>query len=132
MINESNSAVAYLLHRYSESDLYPTDPATLALAWQWAEWGETTLAPTQNNVFFPVVRQVYSPAAGKQGCPGKEEIQVCAPRLAVVWSTLERQLADRSFILGERFTMADFTAAVQASRCSVFVSYLIFFDIRAT
>jgi glutathione S-transferase len=28
--------------------LYPDDPVQLALAWQWLEFGETTLAPATN------------------------------------------------------------------------------------
>ena len=125
IINESNSAVAYLLQQYAQpgSNHYPTDPAQLAMAWQWAEWGETTLAPTQNNVFFPVVRSLYSPAAGKQGCPPDEQIAKSVPKLASAWTTLEAHLTGRSYILGEHFGLADFTAAVQASRWALLSVY---------
>ena len=126
VINESNSAVAYLLQKYQGGAaetggqgqlLYPSDPAELALAWQWAEWGETTLAPSQNPVFFPLVRKSYAPAAKKAGCPGPDEIEASVPRLAEAWRTLDNHLAAGGpYILGARFSLADFTAAVQANR----------------
>ena len=126
IVNESNAAVAYLLQRYGGADtsaevaakrLYPSAPAELALASQWAEWGETTLVPAQNPVFFPLVRKSFAPAARQQGCPDPEQVAACVPRLAEAWGVLERHLAAGGpYILGEHFTLADFTAAVQANR----------------
>ena len=70
VVNESNSAVGYLLHKFGDPSLYPAnDPAALALCWQWAEWSEGVLAPAQNNIFFPVVRGTYAPGARLPGCP---------------------------------------------------------------
>ena len=136
IINESNSAVMYLLHRFadcsSSSALLPlNDPALLATAWQWAEWAEGVLAPAQNLVFFPIVRGTYAPAARRgagagAGRPSDAEVEAAVAPLAAAWRVLDTHLAGaghtggarapRDYILGPHFSFADFTAAVQANR----------------
>ena len=120
VLNESNTIVSYIANKYGQdAGLYPQSESELALAWQWLEYGETTLAPATNPVFFPVVRGTfYPPGSGPQGkdTPGPEEIDPAVPACAAAFAVLDKHLADKRFVLGSRFTMADVTMAIQANR----------------
>ena len=53
---ESNAIVRYFSARYRAGVLRPTEPKALALAEQWMEWQQTTLAPAITTIFFQTVR----------------------------------------------------------------------------
>ena len=118
VLNESNSAVAYVCRKYGHpSSLHPQDEAAAALAWQWLEFGETTLAPAQSPLFFGAVRGQRWPKAPGAPPPGREEMAQWVPQCVRAFRILEGHLADgRPFVLGERFSMADITVGVQAAR----------------
>lgn len=118
VLSESNTIVAYLCQRYGkEAALYPdASPASLALAWQWLEFAESTIAGAQAPVFFAVVRNKPFPAGSAPKTA--EEVSALATVLAKAMHVLEDHLEGegRMYVLGESFTMADITAAVQAYR----------------
>lgn len=129
VVDESNSAVAYLASKLSPGGLYPATPEGVANAWQWLEWGESSVAVNLSPIWFGLVKQGgYPPGApltlvksGAQGGAGSILTGVNGKSVSVmlrVWETLERRLAvdGRNFIQGERLTMADITAGVHANR----------------
>jgi len=97
---ESNAVVRYLSARYGEGLLWDRDPAARAGADQWMDWMQTTLAPDFYELFWASVRL----PTNKQK---PEAIDDVARRLRAHYSVVERQLADKPYLLGERLSMAD-------------------------
>ena len=97
---ESNAIVRYLSARYGEGVLWDRDPGLRARADQWMDWMQTTLAPDFYGLFWKAVRL----PAGRQK---PAEIAEAAGRLRAHYTVVERQLADRPYLLGERLSMAD-------------------------
>lgn len=119
VVNESNTIVSYIANKYGKAKgLYPEDPAKLAMAWQWLEFGEDTLAPKLGPIFFPKVRKIYYAATdfGKKGAPPEAEIAERVPACVKAFSTLEKQLAKSTYVLGDSFTMADITVSIHTNR----------------
>jgi len=100
IIWESNAVVRYLCARYGEGRLWDPNPGVRAQADQWMDWMQTTLAPDFYELFWvsvrlPVDRQKPEATAN------------AARRLRAHYGTVERQLADKPYLLGERLSMAD-------------------------
>ena len=115
VVNESNSICSYICHTYGKH-LYPSSPDQLALAWQWLEYGETTIAATQTPIWFGVTKNIqYST---KTSPASKDEIDLNVPKCEKAWKAFEQHLEKdkRPYVLGDSFTMADFTMGIQASR----------------
>ncbi len=97
---ESNAIVRYLAARYGEGLLWDADPRTRARADQWMDWMQTTLAPDFYNLFFQAVR---IPAERQK----PQAIAEARRRLGAQHAILERQLAGKAYLLGDRLSMAD-------------------------
>lgn len=97
---ESNAIVRYLAARYGEDVLWERDPAARAGADQWMDWMQTTLAPDFYELFWLSVRT----PADRQN---PQAIADAALRLRAHYAVVERQLADKPYLLGERLSMAD-------------------------
>jgi glutathione S-transferase len=97
---ESNAIVRYLAARYSEGNLWDKDPRARAGVDQWMDWMQTTLAPDFYAVFWAVVRT-----------PVKQQnritIDELCRQLADHYDLIDRQLASRPYLAGDRFSMAD-------------------------
>ena len=109
VIWESNAIVRYLAARHGEGTLWAVDPAERAQADQWMDWMQTTLAPDFYDLFWQVIR---IPKAQQRA----EAIASAAQRTAAHYGLVDRSLAGRSFIRGERFTMADIPIGVTLYR----------------
>jgi glutathione S-transferase len=97
---ESNAIVRYLSARYGEGVLWDADPALRAGADQWMDWMQTTLAPDFYALFWASVR---TPLARQ-----KPDVTAdAAHRLRAHYGLVERQLAGKPYLLGERLSMAD-------------------------
>ena len=117
VLNESNTIVAHISNKFGAgSGVYPADADELSQAWQWLEFGEQYLVPRTNPVFFGVVRESFAPSLGLPGAPSAEEIEAAVPKCAEAFSVLDAHLAGKQWMLGEAFTMADITVAIQANR----------------
>jgi glutathione S-transferase len=97
---ESNACIRYLAARYGEGQLWDEDPGKRAAADQWMDWMQTTLAPDFYAVFWAAVR---IPPARQD----KAAIERLGRRLAAHYKLLDRQLASRPWLAGERLSMAD-------------------------
>lgn len=97
---ESNAIVRYLAARYGEGTFWERDPGARAQADAWMDWMQTTLAPDFYAVFWAVVR---TPADRQD----KVAIKDLTARLTAHYDLLDRQLATRPYLVGDRFSLAD-------------------------
>lgn len=98
---ESNAIVRYLCRRYDNSRLLlPESEETYALADQWMDWHKTTLYPPYIDLFWAVVRT--EPAI-------RSETRIAELKRATeaALRVLDKHLANKPFVLGNRLTMAD-------------------------
>ena len=106
---ESNVIVRYLCAKHSPGELYPTDLRERFDAERWMEWQQTTLNPVSRPAFWQLVRTPVE----------QRDLALIAESNAAVESlmaTLDAHLARRSFMIGERFTMADIPLACEVHR----------------
>lgn len=124
VVNESNSAVAYLASKLSPGGLYPSTAEGVANAWQWLEWGESSVALSLSPIWFGLVKKGGYPPGSALALAKDAEGRVAGVNgksvaaMLRVWAILEEHLSSdgRKFILGEALTMADITAGVHANR----------------
>ena len=106
---ESNAIVRYLAAKYAPGTLYPEDVAARFHAEQGMDWQATTFNAAITPLFLGLVRtppEKRDPAA----------IEAARDRTDACIAILDAHLADRAWMGGERFTMADIPAAAGANR----------------
>jgi glutathione S-transferase len=106
---ESNVIVRYLCARHSPDALYPLALAARFDAERWMDWQQTTLNPAGRTAFMQWIR---TPAERRNPDAIAASVAATEPLLAM----LDRHLADRPFLTGERLTMADFPIACEVHR----------------
>jgi glutathione S-transferase len=107
---ESNSIMRYLCMAYGQvSPIYPHDPKGRAAVDRWLDWTLSTLQPVDRPVFWALVR---TPVAQRD----MAAIQRDADAATEVWRIVDRQLATRRYIEGEKFTLADIAIGAFARR----------------
>ncbi|QYO76410.1 glutathione S-transferase family protein [Devosia salina] len=98
---ETGAILRYLAARYGPDSFWPTDPARRARVDKWAEWAKLNVAlGFTGPVFWQVVR-----TAPSQQDP--RAIAEALARLACLLKIAEGQLADREYLAGDDFTLAD-------------------------
>jgi glutathione S-transferase len=107
---ESNSVMRYLAMAYGQgSPIYPEAPKRRAGVDRWLDWTLSTVQPVDRPVFWALVRTP----------PDKRDmaaIQRDVDAEAVVWRIADAQLANRRFIEGDDFTLADIALGAYARR----------------
>ncbi|GAB3472804.1 glutathione S-transferase family protein [Polaromonas eurypsychrophila] len=106
---ESNVIVRYLAAKHSSGQMYPTDLRERFDAERWMDWQQTTLNPASRPGFWQLVRTP----------PEQRDERAIAESNAVVealMAVLDAHLAQRSFMVGERFTVADIPIACEIHR----------------
>ncbi len=98
---ESNTIVRYLCAAYAPDRFCPTAPAPRAAAEAWMDWGLATLQPAIMGLFWGFYR---TPAAQRDA----ERNRQFAAQAAAAMVTLDAWLAERRFVAGAGFSMADF------------------------
>ena len=106
---ESNVIVRYLCARHSPGELYPTDLHERFDAERWMDWQQTTLNPASRPGFWQLIRTP----------PEQRDPTLLAESNAAVealMATLDAHLAQRHFMVGDRFTVADIPLACEVHR----------------
>jgi glutathione S-transferase len=106
---ESNTIVRYLFAKHASGTLYPEPLAVRFDAERWMDWQQTTVNPAARDAFVQLVRtppQQRDPAALARSNASAER----------VFALLDAHLADRAYVAGDRFTMADIPLGCEAHR----------------
>jgi glutathione S-transferase len=106
---ESHTIVRYLCATYSRGTLCPAEPAARAGAEAWMDWTLATLQPAIMGLFWGFYR---TPAAQRDA--GRNRLLVAESAGAI--RTLDAWLAQRSFVAGAAFSMADIPAGTLMHR----------------
>jgi glutathione S-transferase len=106
---ESNVVVRYLCAKHSMGGLYPATLEPRFDAERWMDWQQTTLNPAGRNAFVQLLR---TPADKRQPQLVDESIAATEPLLRM----LDAHLAQRAFMGGDAFTMADIPIACEIHR----------------
>ncbi len=106
---ESNVIVRYLCARHSTGQLYPLELAPRFDAERWMDWQQTTFNPAGRGAFVQLMR---TPPEKRNNEIVTKSVAATEPLLDV----LEAHLADRAFMAGNAFTMADIPIACEIHR----------------
>jgi glutathione S-transferase len=98
---ESLAINLYLAKQHSPGGLYPATLEGEAQAWRWSLWALGELEPWIMRGGMSAFTDAIAPHV--------------APLVAAALATLERALADRDWLLGEAFTVADLNVAAVLS-----------------
>ena len=97
---ESNVIVRYLLAKYGNDTLYPQDLAQRFEAERWMDRQQTTLNRAGGAAFLQLIR---TPEAQRDHAAIAQSVAAMAPLL----EQLNTHLADRAYLAGDHFGMAD-------------------------
>ncbi|SMF07556.1 glutathione S-transferase family protein [Pseudogulbenkiania subflava] len=97
---ESNAIVRYLAAKYGHGSLYPDDLQQRADADRWMDWQATVFNPA----LVPAIYNLLRVAPEQRNQEAIDTARVKVDRLA---GLLEQHLTGRTWLTGERFTMAD-------------------------
>jgi glutathione S-transferase len=100
---ESMAINLYLTKNYG-GDLYPTIPADEAATFQWSVWGISEIEPLQMQL---VVQKLFTPEEKRN----ERLIASAEKQLERPLSVLDEALKDRSYLVDDRFTVADLNLA---------------------
>jgi glutathione S-transferase len=106
---ESNVIVRYLCAKHSSGQMYPTDLRERFDAERWMDWQQTTPNPAGRDAF---VQWVRTPAERRDTAAAERSVHAAEPRFAM----RDAHLATRSFMAGDRFTMADIPIGCELHR----------------
>jgi glutathione S-transferase len=106
---ESNAIVRYLCAHDGEDTLWPGNVKARALADRWMDWQTNAFSPAMVDAF----RQLVRVPAGQRD---PDLIARSLERTEPLAARLDEALAQREFICGDRFTMADIPLACAAHR----------------
>ncbi len=105
---ESMAINLYLAKRYDTKGLYPKSLADEARAVQWSFWAMTEIEPPLLQV---LMNRVFLPAPQRDESAAKAAEEKLGQPLRV----LDGALADRKYLLGDSFTIADLNVAAVLS-----------------
>lgn len=97
---ESNVIVRYLAAKYSLGELMPSEPETRAAAEMWMDWQQTAIMPGLGPLFVGMVRTA-------PGARDSDAIESAAKKVEANMRMLDDHLAGKTYLMGERFTVAD-------------------------
>jgi glutathione S-transferase len=111
---ESNVVMRYLAMRERATLLLPAGDAPASLreraeVEKWMDWASTTLAPAMHAAFWGLVR---TPPEARDAAA----ITASAQKTAQQFGILDERLADRAWLAGDRFTLADIPVGIFAWR----------------
>jgi glutathione S-transferase len=98
---ESNAIARYLAAKYSDGGLMPNGLETRGLVDQWVDWSATTLSPDVIGVCF--MGLIRTPVSARNN----DAIRTAATRVGERLNFLDKELAEKPFILGADLSVAD-------------------------
>ena len=101
---ESFAQSLYLAKKYGTGSLYPETIEGEALVWQWTLWG---LGELERPLTICLFDRVIKPETERDAAAADKAEQDLQAPLAI----LDRALADRSWLLGDSFSVADINLA---------------------
>jgi glutathione S-transferase len=106
---ESLAITLYLAKTYSTGKFYPGSPHGEALAWQWSFWA---ISEVDRGVNIWSLHAVRLPPAERDAALREEALKV----VAAPFKVLDAALAEKPYLLGGEFTVADLNVAAVISR----------------
>nr|WP_315849428.1 glutathione S-transferase family protein [uncultured Rhodoferax sp.] len=106
---ESNAIVRYLCAKYGDATLYPQDLGARFDAERWMDWQQTTLNRDSGGAFAQWFR---TPADQRDAAVIARSTANTEPAMA----QLNDHLADRAYVGGAHFSMADIPVACDVHR----------------
>lgn len=103
LLFESMAINLYLAKRYGGA-LYPADAADEARAWQWSVWAISEIEPLQMQI---VVQKLFTPEEKRN----PKVIEWAEASLQRPLKVLDSALADRDWLVGNAFSVADLNVA---------------------
>ena len=97
----------------------PADSRMASLAWQWQEYGESSLQPALSPVWWGVkFGSGYPLGPGSALVPLDEaKLEAAISKAIKAWEVVDRHLSDeRPFMLGDALTFGDMTCGVHVNR----------------
>lgn len=107
---ESFAQSLYLAKKYGTGRLYPESVEQEALVWQWSFWGLNEL---ERNLTVCLFERAIKPEADRDAAAADRAEAELQPALRV----LDAALADRQWLLGQEFSVADINLAAIAALC---------------
>ena len=109
VLYESNAIVRYLAAKAGATALWPEDPQGRADVDRWMEWQSTGYTPAMGPAFMQLIRT----APEKRDVGAIESSRAKSEKHAAI---LDAHLADRRYLTGERFTIADIVVGCATHR----------------
>jgi glutathione S-transferase len=109
VLYESNAIVRYLACKAGATSLWPEEPHARADVDRWMEWQSTGFTPAMGPAFWQLIRT----APEKRDVGAIEASRVKTEKLSAI---LDAHLAQRRFVTGDRFTVADIVIGCAAHR----------------
>ncbi|MHB2206108.1 glutathione S-transferase family protein [Methylobacterium sp. CM6257] len=103
---ESNAILRYLAATSTALAL-PDDPRTRAHVEQWVDWQATSFTPAMRDAFWQLFRSAE---------PDRTVIADSLKKSDAMAEILDRHLAGRDFVVGDRFSIADIALGCAAHR----------------
>ena len=107
VLYESNAIVRYFASR--DTRLIPADPRRRADVDRWMEWQSTSYTPAMTQIFWQLIR---TPEAQRDAAV----IEASRAKSEKLSGILDAHLANRRFIAGDEFTVADIVNGCAAHR----------------
>lgn len=106
---ESHAILRYLAARYGGDTFWAEDAAERSLADRWIDWALASLQPAFMDLFWGYYRTPE---------PLRDHARIAAAqaRCAALYGLLDRWLAGRPYLAGDRFTLADIPAGASLHR----------------
>jgi glutathione S-transferase len=106
---ESHAVIRYLAARHAAGTLWPPDAADRSVADRWMDWSATTLQRDFMDLFWCY----YRTPDERRNWP---RLRVLIASCGRHYELLDRYLAERPYLAGDRFTMADVPAGTTLYR----------------
>ena len=106
---ESNVIVRYLCAKHAPGHLYPENLPERFDAERWMDWQQTTVNPASRPGFWQLIRTPADQRNAKTIADSNAAVEL-------LMATLDAHLAERRFVLGEHFSMADIPLGCEVHR----------------